>query len=210
MTPTPLEELRDRLAEVADLHRVAVLLAWDQEVVMPREGAAGRADQRATVQRLAHERFVDERVGELLEAAEPEGEGDAALLRVARRDYDKERRVPADLVAELVHAAATGHEAWTRARRASDFAAFEPFLRRNVELRRRYVECFPDVERPYDALLDDFEPYMRTSGAARSRSRPSGDSWPRCSRRSASTRPPGGSTWRPTRSRRRSPPATCA
>jgi carboxypeptidase Taq len=165
MTPTPLEELRDRLAEVADLHRVAMLLAWDQEVVMPREGAAGRADQRATIQRLAHERFVDDRVGELLEAAEPESEADAALLRVARRDHDKERRVPADLVAELVHAAATGHEAWTRARRASDFAAFEPFLRRNVELRRRYVECFPDVDRPYDALLDDFEPYMRTTEA---------------------------------------------
>jgi carboxypeptidase Taq len=165
MTPTPLEELRDRLAEVADLHRVAVLLAWDQEVVMPREGAAGRADQRATIQRLAHERFVDDRVGELLEAARPESEEDAALLRVAGRDYDKERRVPAELVAELVHAAATGHEAWTRARAGSDFAAFEPFLRRNVELRRRYVECFPDVDRPYDALLDDFEPYMRTDEA---------------------------------------------
>jgi carboxypeptidase Taq len=165
MTPTPLEELRDRLAEVADLHRVAMLLAWDQEVVMPREGAAGRADQRATIQRLAHERFVDDRVGELLEAAEPAGEEDAALLRVARRDYDKERRVPAGLVAELVHAAATGHVAWTRARQASDFAAFEPHLRRNVDLRRRYVACFPDVDRPYDALLDDFEPYMRTTEA---------------------------------------------
>ena len=165
MTPTPLEELRDRLAEVADLHRVAMLLAWDQEVVMPREGAAGRADQRATIQRLAHERFVDDRVGELLEAAEPDGEEDAALLRVTRRDYDKERRVPADLVADLVHAAATGHEAWMRARPASDFAAFEPYLRRNVDLRRRYVACFPDVDRPYDAPLDDFEPYMRTAEA---------------------------------------------
>jgi len=104
-------------------------------------------------------------VGELLEAARPETEVDAALLRVTRRDHDKERRVPSDLVAELVHAAATGHEAWMRARAANDFTAFEPFLRRNVELRRRYVECFPDVERPYDALLDDFEPYMRTGEA---------------------------------------------
>src|SRR6185295_16026406 len=37
--------------------------------------------------------------------------------------------------------------------------------RRNIELRRRYVACFPEVERPYDALLDDYEPGMRTAEA---------------------------------------------
>ena len=30
-------------------------------------------------------------------------------------------------------------------------------------LRRRYIACFPEVEHPYDALLDDFEPGMRTA-----------------------------------------------
>ena len=32
-----------------------------------------------------------------------------------------------------------------------------------IELRRRYIDCFPEVEHPYDALLDDFEPGMRTA-----------------------------------------------
>jgi carboxypeptidase Taq len=40
---------------------------------------------------------------------------------------------------------------------------FEPHLRRNVELRRCYIACFPEAERPYDALLDDYEPGMRTA-----------------------------------------------
>jgi carboxypeptidase Taq len=31
-----------------------------------------------------------------------------------------------------------------------------------MELRQQYVECFPDVDDPYDALLDDFEPGMKT------------------------------------------------
>jgi carboxypeptidase Taq len=160
-----LTELRQRLAEVSDLERTAMLLAWDQEIAMPPAGAEWRAQQRATIERLAHERFVDDRVGELLDAAVPESELEADMVRVARRDYDKARRVPAELLAELVHAAATGHEAWTRAREASDFALFEPHLRRNVELRRRYVACFPEAERAYDALLDDHEPGMRTAQA---------------------------------------------
>jgi len=161
----PLAELRRRLAEVTDLERMAMLLGWDQEVMMPPAGAEWRAQQRATLERLAHDRFVDDRVGELLAAAAPESDLDVDLLRVSRRDFDKARRVPGELVEEMAHAGATGHEAWARARETSDFALFEPHLRRNIELRRRYVACFPEVERPYDALLDDFEPGMRTADA---------------------------------------------
>jgi carboxypeptidase Taq len=160
-----LTQLKARLAEVADLERVGMLLAWDQEVAMPRGGAEARAQQRASVERLCHERFTDDRVGELLDAAVAETPLDEDLLAVTRRDLDKARRIPGDLVAELVHAAATGHEAWTKAHAASDFTPFEPFLRRNVELRRQYIACFPEVPRPYDALLDDFEPQMRTEQA---------------------------------------------
>jgi carboxypeptidase Taq len=160
-----LTELRARMAELADLERVAVLLAWDQEVMMPPAGAERRAEQRASISRLAHQRFVDDHVGELLEAAQPETETDADMIRVARRDFDKARRVPADLVSELVHAGSSGHDAWLRAREASDFSIFLPHLRRNIELRKRYVACFPEVARPYDALLDDFEPGLPTEQA---------------------------------------------
>jgi carboxypeptidase Taq len=160
-----LNELKGRLAEVADLERVSILLAWDQEVAMPPRGAESRAEMRASIQRLGHERFTDDRVGELLGCAAPESEVDDDLLTVTRRDYDKARRVPGDLVAETVHASAIGHEAWARAREESDFALFEPFLRRNIELRRRYIACHPEVARPYDALLDDHEPHMRTDEA---------------------------------------------
>jgi carboxypeptidase Taq len=161
----PLADLRRRLAEISDLERMAMLLAWDQEVMMPAAGAEWRAQQRATLERLAHERFADDHVGALLEASVAETPLDEDLLRVTRRDYDKARRVPGDLVEELAHAGATGHEAWTRARESSDFALFEPHLRRNIELRRRYIACFPEAERPYDALLDDYEPGMRTAQA---------------------------------------------
>jgi carboxypeptidase Taq len=159
----PLIELRTRLAEVSDLTRLGLLLAWDQEIVMPPAGAEWRASQRATLESLTHARFTADRIGELLDAATPATPVDEDLVRVTRRDYDKARRVPSDLVAELVHASATASEAWARAREESDFALLEPHLRRNVELRRRYIDCFPEAERPFDALLDDYEPGMRTA-----------------------------------------------
>jgi carboxypeptidase Taq len=160
-----MDELMGRLAEVTDLGRTAMLLAWDQEVCMPRGAAAEHGELRATIDRLTHERFVDDRVGELLEAASPRDEIEADVVRASRREYDKARRVPGDLVAEITRAAANARAAWLEATEANAFAPFAPFLERNVELRRRLSACFPEAEHPYDPLLDDFEPGMRTADA---------------------------------------------
>src|ERR1700742_5133037 len=115
-----MDELLSRLTEIADLERVGMLLGWDQEVCMPPDGAQSRGELRATVGRLAHERFTDERVGELLQAAQPRDELEADAVRVARRDFDKARRVPGDLVAEIARAGVAARGAWLQARQDDD------------------------------------------------------------------------------------------
>ncbi|MDX6664546.1 MAG: carboxypeptidase Taq, partial [Solirubrobacteraceae bacterium] len=163
-TETPAARLRAAMAPQADLRNVVELLQYDQETVMPPAGAGARGEQLATLNVLMHETLTSPAVGELIEAAAadaPDGD-DAALVRVVRRDADKARRVPAELVKELTLAGSAGQEAWAKAREADDFAAFLPFLERNLELRREYAACF-DVAEPYDALLDDFEPGMLTA-----------------------------------------------
>lgn len=164
-----LTELRERLAEIADLNAAGGLLGWDQQTMMPERAAPLRAEQLGTLGRLVHERFAGDAVGRLLDAAEPlaaaagEDSVDAALVRVTRRDWEKARRVPADLAAELARAGALGHAAWVEARERSDFGAFLPALRRNVELKLRYVECFDGFADPYDVLLDDYEEGMTSA-----------------------------------------------
>ncbi|MDQ6776469.1 MAG: carboxypeptidase M32 [Actinomycetota bacterium] len=164
-----LKELRRHLAELTDLRNTAMLLQWDQQTMMPPRGAELRADELGTVQRLLHERFVSAHTGRLLDEAEdecgnfPSDSDDARLIAVVRRRWEKARRVPSGLAAELAHAASTGQEAWVDARARSDFAAFLPYLRRGLELKHRYIECFEDYDTPYDVLLDDFEPGLRSA-----------------------------------------------
>jgi carboxypeptidase Taq len=150
--------------------------------MMPPGGVHARADHLATLDRLAHERLTAVEVGDWLEALNgspvqerpaddrvPAGEPhvpadrDAALGRVARRDRDKALRVPPTLRTELARARTLGQHAWAQARAADDFAAFLPHLREIVDLTRRYIACFPEAEHPYDAVLDDYEPGMRTA-----------------------------------------------
>ena len=158
-----MEELRRRLGEIADLERAAMLLTWDQEVGMPRAGAPARAEQRATLSRLAHELFCADAIGELLANAEPRDELERDVVRVSQRDYDRARRVPGELVAELSRGAAEGHGAWSEARAGAGFAHFAPALERNLDLARQLSACFDAGEHVYDALVEDYEPGMRTA-----------------------------------------------
>ena len=164
----PFQALREQMAQLADLRNVAQLLDWDQQTMMPPRGAPARAETAATVQRISHEMFVSDQTGRLLEAAETHLDGatpesdEASLVRVVRRRWEKARRVPSELAADLARAASVGQQAWIVARRESDFASFVPYLERNFELVRRYVDCFDGFDCAYDPLLDDYEPGART------------------------------------------------
>ena len=72
-------------------------------------------------------------------------------------------RIPADLRTEIVKAGTEGFMAWRLARPANDFESFRPHLEHHMELRRRYVELFPEADEPYDVLLDDYERGMKTA-----------------------------------------------
>jgi carboxypeptidase Taq len=163
------ERLRARLAEIQDLRRAAAILSWDQQTMMPSEAAAGRAEQLATIGRMAHELFVADETGRMLEelrgfeeSHEPDS-FDASLVRVTRRDWEKAVRVSPELRAEMSRAASQGFLEWKHAKEASDFASFVPTLERNLELKQRYLACFEKAEEDYDILLDDFERGMRTA-----------------------------------------------
>jgi carboxypeptidase Taq len=169
VTADPFEQLWERMAELADLRNVSQLLDWDQQTMMPPQGALGRAEAAATIQRISHDMFVSDDTGRLIEAAANRLNGDgadsdrAALVRVVHRRWEKARRVPGHLAADMARAASVGQQAWIVAREQSDFAGFMPYLERNFELVQRYVDCFEDVDCPYDPLLDDYEPGARTA-----------------------------------------------
>jgi carboxypeptidase Taq len=153
-------KLLERLAELSDLSALDMLASWDQLVMMPSEGGHARAHQLSTLARLMHERATAAEMGEWLdeldgqELAEPERD----IVRVARRDWERASRVPNELAGELSHAHAEGQECWQKARADDDFAAFAPYLERNVELARAYGECVAlDGETPYEGLLGDYD-----------------------------------------------------
>src|SRR5512145_3174711 len=99
-----LEQLKERLGEVADIGRAASVLGWDQQVNMPPGGNEARGQQLATLSKIAQEKFIADEVGQLIDDLKQEFAGDdsddAALIRVTARNYDKSKRVPPEFIQE--------------------------------------------------------------------------------------------------------------
>ena len=164
-----LAELRERLGVIHDLRRAGELLGWDQHTMMPPAATPARGDQLSTIDRFAHDLFISDELGQLLESLDdyereldPESI-DAALIRVTRRDWEKARKVPGELRAEMTRAAVLGVPAWAQARKDADYQTFLPYLKRNVELKHEYIECYADSGKSaYDILLDDYQEDARS------------------------------------------------
>jgi carboxypeptidase Taq len=170
MTEEPkLAELKTRLGEIDDLRSAASVLNWDQSTYMPPGGAAARGRQLATLSRLAHEKFTDTTIGNLLddlrpyEKSLPADSDDASLIRITRRDYERSIRVPASHVAEARRHGSASFQAWTQARPADDFAAMQPYLERTLELSREFASFFPGYEHIADPFIELTDEGLRAS-----------------------------------------------
>lgn len=163
------QTLRERLAVIQDLDAASSLLSWDQETFMPPGGAEARAKQLASLRRLSHEHLTNDALASLLDDLAPWARDhdplslEASLVRVARRDVRRARKVPADLVADLAETSARAKEAWKQARAEDDFSRFAPSLQRLIDLNIQKAEALGYDDRRYDALLDEYEPGMKTA-----------------------------------------------
>ena len=161
-----LIELKRRLREISDLGAASDVLNWDQATYMPQCGAGARGHQLAMLNRLAHERAVELALGRLIDGLTRYGENlpynsdDASLIRVARRDYQKNIKIPSDHVERATAHFSASYDAWTRARPGNDFATMAPYLERTLDLSREYSSYFAPHNHVADPHIDDADEGM--------------------------------------------------
>ncbi len=164
MPEADLVRLTELLRHADRIRSVIGLLGWDEQVNLPPASAPRRAEQLSTLAALAHEAGTAPEIGALLGRLEAEGERlepDArVIVRHARRDFDRATRLPAAFVARRAALDSEAYHAWKEARERADFAAFAPFLERQVAMAREEAAYLGLGDRPYDHLLDRNDPGM--------------------------------------------------
>src|SRR5215510_6105321 len=164
-----LQELKTRLLEVGDLNHINALLGWDQSTYMSPGGAEARGRQSALLAQMSQEKFIDKKIGKLLDDLRPYEESlpydsdDASLIRVTRRDYERSIKVPPKFVGELSEHGAKSYQAWTEARPANDFNKVRDDLEKTLDLSRQLADFFPGYDHIADPLIDFADYGMKAS-----------------------------------------------
>ncbi len=140
------------------LSSVAERLGWDQETVMPRGAVEQRAEEMAAMETVLHERRTDPRIGEWLDAANPQTDVESRTLDLIARDYNRTCRIPARLAQELARTTSLSQGIWAEARANDAPEDFLPVLDQVLSLKREEAAALADGGDLYDALLDDYEP----------------------------------------------------
>ena len=169
MTPEQAyQDLLQRSKEIALIGSTSAVLGWDQEVNMPPKGAEWRAEQSAYLSGLAHRKSTDPKINDLLLAIEKsdlvsDPLGDVAVnVREWRHQYDRATKLPTEFVEIFSRTASLAQHVWAEARAKSDFSLYAPKLGELIELTKQKADYFGYDDKPYDALLDEFEPGEKT------------------------------------------------
>src|SRR5262249_47665460 len=64
---------------------------------------------------------------------------------------------------EMTRVAVLAQQVWGEAKQKSDYASFEPWLDKTLDLKRQEANCVGYAGEMYDALLDEFEPGETTA-----------------------------------------------
>jgi carboxypeptidase Taq len=127
------------------------------ETYLPKQGASFRAQQIATLSETAHELFISDKLGDLLNSlkdAPDLSETEKCNVELSLEDYSKQRKFTPAFVRKLSESSSRAFHAWIEARKGKSFEPFRKPLETLVELKRQEADLLGYEGHCYNALLD--------------------------------------------------------
>ena len=155
-----------QLNTVSQLERASAVLSYDEMVFMPHspETAKERGLQKAAMAAVIHEKSTDPQIEKWIAQAESdlkeqEDTEAQSVLRLTKKDFVKNARVPGDLVAKAAELASSAYSKWVKARTDNDYESFSPVLQECFDVAMETAKHRRDSEdiASYDEMLDQFE-----------------------------------------------------
>ena len=153
-----LDELEHKIH--AYNHAMSVVV-YDGATGAPVGSAAGRGEILGILAEAAHNIFINDDTDTLLRGLESHMDelDDLTARRVKklRKEFDLESKIPTELLVEYSKVCSDADSVWHAAKTNNDFASFEPYIKKLVELKIKIAKCYDPDRDPYDTWLDQYE-----------------------------------------------------
>lgn len=151
---------------ISDFKSASSLLIWDQEVLMPSSGAEARSRVCETVALHIHhltedKSFVND-INILFENQNSLSDFQGRCLQRFHETAKRSWKISKELTGKLAKTTAIAQAEWSRAKKEKSFSLFAPYLEEIISLKKEEASQVGYQEHPYDALLDEYEPSLKT------------------------------------------------
>ncbi|WP_043934881.1 carboxypeptidase M32 [Bacillus sp. EB01] len=158
---TKLEsEFLDYIKKMAAYQEALGLIYWDLRTGAPRDGHDQRAEVIGMLSSEVFNMSVSEQMAEYIEGLTGGeiSEITAASLKECKKQYDLNKKIPADEYREFVVLQSKAESVWEKAKETSDFALFLPYLEKLIDTTKRFITYWGYEGNRYNTLLDQYEP----------------------------------------------------
>lgn len=167
------EKLKKLLSEAVLLRDAAALLEWAKLTNCPPLGHKSMGEKKALIERLAHEAFVREEIGGLLQELETQKSdlerAEKLLVERLLFSYKRAEVLSADFVERKSLITSESNVAWVKAKKSKNFSVFAPYFQRVIELLQEEAMLYGGQKGNgsslYTALFQTYEPGMTTERA---------------------------------------------
>ncbi|USG63748.1 carboxypeptidase M32 [Brevibacillus ruminantium] len=158
---------RQYVKKMVSYNQALAVLHWDKNTQAPKKGMDARSE---IIGVLAGEQFklatspeMEEHLEALSEASVLDSldEVTRATVLDCKKDFERNKKIPADRYQEFVVLTSQAETVWEEARAKNDFALFRPYLERIVNFQLEFIGYWgDDGKNKYNTLLDLYEPGM--------------------------------------------------
>jgi carboxypeptidase Taq len=142
------------------------LMYWDLRTGAPKKGVEQRSEVIGMLSQEVFKMSTSEEMAAFIAELSPKNKYEQ-LSEVARhtleeckKEYERNKRIPAEEYKEYVVLQSKAESVWEEAKAEADFSLFRPYLEKLVEFNKRFINYWGYEGNPYNTLLDLYEPGM--------------------------------------------------
>lgn len=155
------QQFLDYVKKMMAYNEAIGLMYWDMRTGAPKQGMEQRSE---VIGMISSEVFrmstSEEMAAYIAELSGRENLSEVTLktLEECKKDYDRNKKIPAEEFTEYVILQSKAESIWEDAKASSDFEMFQPYLEKLVEMNKRFISYWGYEGNKYNTLLDMYEP----------------------------------------------------
>ncbi|RBP89050.1 carboxypeptidase Taq [Cytobacillus firmus] len=155
------QQFLDYVKKMTAYNEAIGLMYWDMRTGAPKQGLEQRSEVIGMISSEVFKMSTSEEMAAYiakLSGQENLTEVTLKTLEECKKDYDRNKKIPAEEYTEYVILQSKSESIWEDAKSRSDFEMFQPYLEKLVEMNKRFISYWGYGGNKYNTLLDMYEP----------------------------------------------------